>query len=448
MSSTYIECDEVRGRLRPKERRCARQVGSFLTKFSIFYVLSGILSFSSGQIRFEDLIKSTNSNHPSLKTAVLAAQASKQDVEAIKRRKWPAISMAVEAASTDKGSFPSQTLGVEQILWDFGSLESKVSESEQASVIAELAIQSERRRLHIEVANAWQALIGAMQRVEVGNEALKTLAEYQEMMTRRVNAEVSPAIDLEVVASRTLSVEVEVAQARSAISSALIKLRQLTGLSNLDAYALTQSSVKAELEIKEFGEQAKVADWSLDIERHPVVLKAKYEAKLNEFRLKAKRSEQWPQIYARINQPLDTGTGAANERTMQGVAYVGIRYTPGAGFASSAEVSSMASRLASSYQAVDVAKSDIAESVRLEVNEFQNSLLRHQSQVRAVQSSKKVLESYKSQFVAGKKTWQDVLNAVRELTASQYLEKDAWIAIQAGMRRIQAKAGVFERMYE
>jgi adhesin transport system outer membrane protein len=65
-----------------------------------------------------------------------------------------------------------------------------------------------------------------------------------------------------------------------------------------------------------------------------------------------------------------------------------------------------------------------------------------------VQSSKKVLESYQSQFVAGRKSWQDVLNAVRELSVSQYAEKEARIGVAGAMRRIQARAGLLEQTHE
>jgi adhesin transport system outer membrane protein len=400
------------------------------------------------QFKFVDLIESANLNHPGLKVARLGLLASKQDIDAIKRRRWPAVSVVAEATSTEKGIQPTQQLGLEQVLWDFGALTAKIDESERNALVTDLLVSIERRKVHLEVVNAWQSLQGALGKQQIALSVLNTLEGYKDMMARRVAAEVSPSIDLEVVHSRILATQIELAQSKTTISVSLAKLKRLTGLSELTDESLGAEFLEMDSPLDKFKLAWGDKDWTSFAERHPSVQKAKLEAEMTDLRLTAKKSEQWPQIYARITQPLDTGTGNANEQNMKSTAFLGIRYSPGAGFVTSAEVGAMATRLASAQEAVDVARHEVAESLSLDAADFESNLMRHIAQAHAVQSSKKVLESYQSQFVAGRKSWQDVLNAVRELSVSQYAEKEARIGVAGAMRRIQARAGLLEQTHE
>jgi len=53
-----------------------------------------------------------------------------------------------------------------------------------------------------------------------------------------------------------------------------------------------------------------------------------------------------------------------------------------------------------------------------------------------------VLKSYQRQFQAGRKSWQDLLNAARELAQTQYALADARSAFQGAMYRMQIRLGI------
>jgi adhesin transport system outer membrane protein len=59
----------------------------------------------------------------------------------------------------------------------------------------------------------------------------------------------------------------------------------------------------------------------------------------------------------------------------------------------------------------------------------------------SVRGSDKVLESYQRQFQAGRKSWLDLLNAVRELAQNQYALADAKASMAAAMLRLQIRMG-------
>jgi adhesin transport system outer membrane protein len=60
---------------------------------------------------------------------------------------------------------------------------------------------------------------------------------------------------------------------------------------------------------------------------------------------------------------------------------------------------------------------------------------------KSVQGSRAVLESYGRQFTAGRKTWQDLMNAVRELAQNQYNLVDAHATMVSAMYRLQIRTG-------
>jgi adhesin transport system outer membrane protein len=60
---------------------------------------------------------------------------------------------------------------------------------------------------------------------------------------------------------------------------------------------------------------------------------------------------------------------------------------------------------------------------------------------KAVQGSRAVLDSYGRQFTAGRKTWQDLMNAVRELAQNQYNFVDTQAAMVSAMYRLQIRLG-------
>ena len=52
-----------------------------------------------------------------------------------------------------------------------------------------------------------------------------------------------------------------------------------------------------------------------------------------------------------------------------------------------------------------------------------------------------VLESYQRQFEASRKTWQDLLNAVRELAQNQYALADANARLMGARHRLEIRMG-------
>ena len=385
-----------------------------------------------------ELLDATAASYPMLVAARTEARASAQDVKAAERLRWPSVSATVESDTGNLRSYPNKAVQVDQTIWDAGKNSSRINESKVLADISLLKVYLQQQDVFLQISNAWQNMIASRERLAVADRTLVRLKNYQAQMRRRVQAEASPVIDLELVDSRLLQTEVEASSAKMSLQVALTRLEQFSGLDNIVArssnalYPATLSDTDA------YNRYLDHIDWSLAAAAHPLVAKARLEVTQAKHRLESKKSEAYPQVFARVYKPLNT---LPNNSDTSVTAFVGLRYTPGAGFANIVEAQAINTRIISSEQSVDAVFRDTLQSMQNDREEFANSRARLASLEQSVKGSDKVLESYQRQFQAGRKSWLDLLNAVRELAQNQYALADAKAAMAAAMFRLQIRMG-------
>lgn len=401
-----------------------------------------ILGLAQSQIFLRDLFTQANTYYPTLQAARLEKRASMEDLEASRRLYWPNVSATAEnTSSTAYASTTalSRSLQIEQTLWDAGQVKSKVAESKSQADIQELKAALVQEDLYLQITNAWQNLLASRERMSVSQQAISRLQGYQIQMQRRVKAEASPRIDLELANSRILQTQVEYQQAKNTFSQALTRIEQYTGRNDLKALMAKSDAVIAIVPPLVFESELSQINLEQWIWQHPAIAKAKAETAQSQSRLDQKQSETWPQIYARVSQPLSNSlpgypTGPA--------AFLGVRYSSSAGFSNHLQAQALATRVASAEELVNAVANELRQSLQVDQDEYFNAKSRLRSLELAVQGSDLVLDSYQRQFQGGKKTWQDLLNAVRELAQNQYALADARASMLGAAYRVQIRAGL------
>lgn len=392
----------------------------------------------SHALTLHQLFDAAASTYPSLIAARLDARASTEDVAATERIRWPTVSATVESYSGNLRSYPTRSLQVDQTLWDFGRNTAKISESQALADITLLKSYLQQQDIFVQMTGAWQSMIASYERLKVAKLTLDRLKGYQAQMRRRVEVEASPRIDLELADSRLLQTEVEFSTAETSLQVALTRLEQFSGEMNLvqriqDArYPSTLSDTEL------FSKQLKDADWRTVASEHPVAAKARIEVIQIQRRLEAKEAEAMPQMFVRVYKPIGTIPSSNDTST---TAFLGLRYSPGAGFSTYAEAKAIATRMDGAQQSVEAAVRDMQQTLQNDREEFVNSRSRIAALEKSVASSTLVLESYQRQFQAGRKQWQDLLNQVRELAQNQYALADAQASMVGAMYRLQIRMG-------
>jgi adhesin transport system outer membrane protein len=173
--------------------------------------------------------------------------------------------------------------------------------------------------------------------------------------------------------------------------------------------------------------------------RSPSVQIAKSDVISAQNRLRTKEAEKWPQLYVRVDTPLGNNYRNANNAT---VAFAGLSYTPGAGFANGVEAEALAKRIAKADLGVDVAMKDIQENLQNDREDFLNAYAQIAVLEKSVLGSDMVLASYERQFQANRKTWLDLLNQVRELAQNEYALVDAQASLVGSRLRLEINMGL------
>jgi adhesin transport system outer membrane protein len=80
---------------------------------------------------------------------------------------------------------------------------------------------------------------------------------------------------------------------------------------------------------------------------------------------------------------------------------------------------------------------------QIEVDELENAVAKDRAASSAISatSATAVTESFMRQFVAGRRTWFDVMNAVRESMTARISEVDARISAMASASRLLMRSG-------
>jgi outer membrane protein, adhesin transport system len=395
-------------------------------------------SNATSRLRLQYLLEATAATYPSLMASRAEARANEQDLEATQRQRWPTFSSSVESLTGNARSFPSRSLQVEQTVWDAGRVSARISEAQANVDQGYIKTILQRQELFLQVVAGWQNLMLATARAQVAAQTIKRLREFQAQMQRRVDAEASPRIDLELANARLLQTEVELETAQSNLQVALTRLEQLSGEQNLATFLPDLPTMPSLQETQGLAQKMSQIDWHRVAAEHPSVMRAQYEAQQAKSRLKVKQSEGWPQIYVRAFQPL--GTLPTSSDTGM-TTFIGLRYTPGAGLSNIIEAQALETRISSAELTVMTAHRDIQQTFLSDQEEWTNTRKRIAALEKSVQGSDLVLASYQRQFQAGRKTWQDLLNAVRELAQNQYALVDAQAAMMGAMYRLQIRMG-------
>ena len=415
-----------------------RLMVAFIGAIFIGGVAQAQSSSGTAPLTLSYLLDAASATYPSLLAARLEARASSEDVSTTERIRWPTVSATVESYSGNLRSYPSRAVQVDQTVWDFGRNTARISESKALADISLLKVYLQQQELFVQVVAAWQNMIAARERVKAAKLTVTRLEGYQAQMRRRVEAEASPRIDLELADARLLQTEVELTTAQTSLQVAMTRLEQLTGDERL---ALRLPHVLYPLTLADtdfFSYQITNTDWFIVATEHPVAAKARIEVLQARRRLEAKQAEAYPQLFVRVYKPIGSIPTSSDTTT---TTFLGMRYSPGAGFSNFAEAQAMGTRIQSAEQTVEAAIREMQQTLQNDREEFVNARTRITSLEKSVASSALVLESYQRQFQAGRKQWQDLLNQVRELAQNQYALADAQAAMIGAMYRLQIRMG-------
>lgn len=381
------------------------------------------------------LISHAVETHPAVGSARADQQATMEGITAAKLSMLPTPSFST--GYNDNNNIVSE-LGIRQPLWTGGRLTANVNQAIFDDKAAVENVYEQQNQVAKTTIEAWQSYITAVAQQRVYLDNLKQLSEFEAMMQRRVKQGVSARIELDLVTNRILqeqnSYEAAVEQQR--IASA--RLEQIVGrpISEGSAYTVPK--------LKQLADHAKRA--SIDFEQlafnktsfyNPSVVKEHFQIESAKQEVKAQNAAKYPTVYAEYKHTYDH-----DEKEDDGQFYMGLNYQPGAGFSNFALTRASESRVNSLIQNQEAARRRVMEDIQVQYQQFVSAKNRELSLVAAVAGAQIVVNSYRRQFIAGRKSWLEVLNAVRELSDYQIRLVQARSDILGAYNKLQVDFGL------
>jgi adhesin transport system outer membrane protein len=373
--------------------------------------------------RFERLLDAAWSGHPAVLGKRAGVQAARGDLEGARWQRWPTPSIETGAGT---GGSHTTLLRLEQPVWNAGRIDAAIDAAGSRLNAADASVTEARQELGLKLIAAWAEARRQQERARYAAEGVREHERLLQMIDRRVAQEVSPAVDRKFAQSRLLQVLNDQTAVRQALAGALTQLGQLVGqpVGQVDE---TQPAAP--------GLPSREAAVAAALDHSPVLRRLAAEEQAAQADITSRQSALWPALSLRLEKSTGTTT-LPIERAM-----IVLSAQPGAGLSASAGVEAAVARREAARQSREAAVRDINEQIGIDWEELQAARDRLSNAREARSMSAEVFESYSRQYVAGRKSWIDVLNAVRETTQADFAMADANAQALAAGERLRLRTG-------
>ncbi len=372
------------------------------------------------------LIQSALSHHPALRAQSGMQDAAKAGIEGAKWQYWPTPSIGVERANTRdpayRGDNTVTTLRLQQPLWTGGRLDANLSKAEAQAVIARADHEATRQQLALRVIQAWSEAAAAQGKVVAYEQSRDVHARLLGLVERRTREGASAQADIDLARSRLDGTDADLATAHAQRDTALDKLRLLTGrplsageLGNKlgDMKTVHSPAIAASLTDQLAAARA----------QSPQIAKARAQSQVAQAEVAVAKSALSPEVYLRAERQY--GNFSLPGQDPQNRIFIGLTSAFGAGLSSLSGVDAARARQRAAEEDIQTQQLAVDEQVQGDAVLAQTAEARRRSLERARASAGDVSASWERQFLAGRKQWQDLMNAAREQTQADVQLADA-----------------------
>jgi len=364
---------------------------------------------------------------PLVKSQLGQAQAARSGVNVAKWQFYPTPTATYEQVRTGQNdpSYPTYgsnhvyRFGAQQPIWAGGRISAglSVAENQLLATLADLELTKERVALSaIQDFSDWYAahhkVIAFKSNVEVHRKLLG-------LISRRIDSGISPKSDFVFANGRLEQALIELSLASTQEDVARIRLGQLVGrpVSEVELAKLVKIFLQYLVNGDELLQNA--------LEGSPLIAKAKAQLEIQETQVSLAKSSLSPSVSLRIERQNGDYGYSNYVSPPQTRAFISVSSTFGAGLSNYSQISGATAKRDAAISDQEVVKRGLSESILSDIVILKNQEYRILASKSAVEAARSTSESWARQFLAGKKAWQDLLNATRELAASEANLADA-----------------------
>jgi adhesin transport system outer membrane protein len=379
---------------------------------------------SSSLLTLDDLLQMAVEVHPSIVARQAAVGEARATLDAARLQRWPTPSIQTTQGQGTGGG-RTTALGLQQPLWTGGRLTAEIDSALARTRSANMAVIEAQQSLGFTVVGTYQSFLQARGRGVALGRFLTRLDQYRASMQRRVDSGASAAVELELIAARQSSTEGQRNAARFAEVAAVAQLTELTGqqLSTDRIAVVLDPPVLPGLD--DLLERAQMYS--------PTLRRFGRDVEQAQSDADAKAAAKWPTVALVAQRNLVHGVPYTVSSSTVGLQ---LQYVPGAGFSTLAAARAAAAQTESVRATREAARSELITKLHAEYQDLGSALARRLDMMANIKANAAVLASYERLFVAGKRSWLEVMNAAREVSDSELALADIEAQMIAGRYRL------------
>lgn len=359
---------------------------------------------------FDKLAQQALLTHPAILGKRSSSEAALADVEGAKWQRFPTPGVTM---SRDGQGNPNSLVTLQQPLWAGGRIDSGIDAAQHRYTASEKAISESQQVVLGQIINAYAEALRWQGKKAIGERTVAQQQQLLEMINRRVNADASPAVDMQLAQSRLYQANNDLSAATQSLTNALTQLSQLAGRQVSEVLPVDLEKVVVPNSLDAALEQAR--------EQSPVLARLAFEEVAAGSDIDVQRAALWPKISMRYeHQQANLPFSVGYQRVM-----VVADSQIGAGLSAEAGIGAANGRHEAAIQARESAIRDLQQQVSIDWYNLTTSRLQYGNAAKASSNSREVFNSYTRQYTAGRKSWLDVMNAVREASQYELLVLDA-----------------------
>jgi adhesin transport system outer membrane protein len=309
-------------------------------------------------------------------------------------------------------------------LWTAGRINSTIRRANAAYDATDARYRETVLGLAVETTQLYFDIARLTRREALITESLEEHRALVASMERRVAQEVSPLADLELARSRVAQIEQELTVSRAQRQASLFAFAELVSDPNYNI-----GNVPDYIDGLKLADREKVVDEALGFD--PSLQRLSSEIRAGEAEVAATKASLFPQLNAQYTYNDIVGSRVG----------VVARLETSAGLSRFSAVSSARSRVDTSIAQLATAQRQIRQRINNDMTEFDAAQARASVSRNASFTASNVSQSYMRQFIAGRRSWLDVMNSLRETLSARLGQADAEISAMSSYVRLSLRTG-------
>jgi adhesin transport system outer membrane protein len=387
---------------------------------------------SANAITLFDALSQALQTHPSVLTQMRQVDVSRADRRVAQQQFFPTPSVSLEQVSPSaadpsyRGDKQLQLFRLQQPLWTAGRLTAGLDKSQAGIDISDANLAEARLQLSFKVLQAWSDWTAAIRKVRAVEQSLEAHRRLDGILKRRIQEGASAPTEQILTESRLQQTQAQWETMQAQTRLARVRLEQLIGRP-LSAQDEPQA-------LRPYQTDSPEQMTSTALKYFPAHVRGQAQLRSQEAEWLERKADLYPEVYLRAEH--QRGNFAYADIPSVNRVFLGLTSRLGAGLTTGMQLESIAKKREVLVSDLENVERTLREQIQTEWIQLSSALNRLPSLKQSLASARLTAEAWDRQFLAGRKSWMEVMNTVRELLQADLDLVDAETQILLGSWRL------------